>query len=170
MEPLQVAEQEEEPPESWDPILTTRSQPGALVNTFVTGSGHPKRCPQRPLRDGIPQGQKLYLQQLIGPPKYRVPWWTAPPYSGTRCFSGLRAGTILGPVLDWKFVPRTGLKAGYLSCCIKTPPGWEYKSMRTPPAEVWVNVWCTDNDNRRQVGISYCEPIFVRCDGLHRGR
>ena len=33
--------------------------------------------------------------------------------------------------------------------------------MRTPPAEVWVNVWCTDNDNRRQVGISYCEPIFV---------
>ena len=33
--------------------------------------------------------------------------------------------------------------------------------MRTPPAEVWVNVWCTDNDNHRQVGVSFCEPIFV---------
>ena len=33
--------------------------------------------------------------------------------------------------------------------------------MRVPPAEVWVNVWCTDNNNRRPVGVSFCECIFV---------
>ena len=33
--------------------------------------------------------------------------------------------------------------------------------MRTPPSKVWVNAWCTDNDNPRPVGISFCELMFV---------
>ena len=82
---------------------------------------------------------------------------------------GFVAGHILGPVLCHVHSfrnPTTG-EPGFVTVCINTPeaegeeegvywmPAFQDKANR--PNQVWVNVWCTDNIQREEVGVSYCE-------------
>ena len=136
-----------------------------FVNSEIRGSGRPVRCPKRLLsHQGIRRDQKLYLRQLIGPPRFKVPWYTAPPYEGTYLHRGFDAGAVLGPVVTYVYVGSMPFKPGFLSCCIETPS--REGLLANAPDHVWVNAWCTHNKNGQPVGISYCELFFVNDEGV----
>ena len=101
----------------------------------------------------MPEDRELYLRQSAGPPKYSLPWYDAPPYTGKKVYPGLEAGARLGPVLSVVHVPRkdneNGTQAGYVTAKIRNP----LKKILVPegpddeedPDLVYVNVWCSDN-------------------------
>jgi len=140
----------------------------SLVNS-KDPSGRFRRNPVRPLQDyenrGLPEEMELYVRQLGGPPKYSLPWYTAPPYEGRVVFKGSVAGDLHGPIQQVIHVPRlpavTGGKArpGFVVCGFRNPyvpDGVQYDE-HAGPAIVYVNVWCTDNNRGEEVGVNYCE-------------
>jgi len=149
------------------------------------GSGRPEKCPVRPLlggMSGIPKGMNVMLDQLIGPPRYGVPYYNAPAYFGRKIWHGTLMGTFMGPVEDvfqaearWEYDAcrnRTWF-AGMTCCCIRNPfsrmraagvrmTDEEKKLADELPEHVWVNVWCSQNNERQPVGISYCKVVYVQ--------
>jgi hypothetical protein len=69
------------PPAKAPPVAKAKSL------SLRQGSGRPEKCPVRPLlggMSGIPKGMNVMLDQLIGPPRYGVPYYNAPAYFGRK--------------------------------------------------------------------------------------
>ena len=131
---------------------------------------------------GIPKGMTVMLDQLIGPPKYCVPYYDAPAYFGRKLWEGTLAGTFMGPVEDvyqaeaqWKYnyYGDRAWMAGMTCCCIRNPfsrmraagvqmTDEEKKLADELPEHVWVNAWCSQNNAGQEIGMSYCKVVYAR--------
>ena len=60
-------------------------------------SGKFKACLAEPLRQPVVD-KILILQQLGGPPRFKLPWYDEPPPFGREVHCGMKAGDKLGPV------------------------------------------------------------------------
>ena len=62
--------------------------------------GNSKRCRYPPLVDGLPQNKRAMVKSLIGPPKFKLPWYSDAYPEGMRLSEGFAAGRIFGPARD----------------------------------------------------------------------
>ncbi len=104
------------------------------------GGGRPTRG-ERPLVDGLPTDGDVFVRQLIGPPRFTLPYYDDAPYNGRRLHKGLGVGTVFGPVkavnhtedddTRYKRSGRTGWNSGEWA-----PAG--FTSVLVPnPAQYW---------------------------------
>lgn len=131
------------------------------------------RCPARPLTSSHPPGTELWLTQLCE----SLPWYTYPYPFGRKVYRGYKPRQRLGPVL--RVVHTTpednygnGETFQFVCAMLANPLYLEDYVMREladdePPVflavpEVWVNVWCNQNNKGEKVGIRYADCHF--CD------
>ena len=100
------------------------------------------------------------LRQGIGPPKYALPWYSAPPYHGGEAVdTGGFAGDLWGPAFDIiAFVREVG--RGRHRTTGFTPVNMEHPAFGLDPGVdqyVWVNLWCSDDKEGRPNGYTYAE-------------
>ena len=154
-------------------IVTFPELRPSLVNTtisknpsgrFVQTNGKMPALLRKYCSEPLPRDKTLFLHQLGGPPRLSLPWYTdRPGRGGRKCFSGMQADAILGPVisLSWNQEVQDGM--GFVTAKIVNDfcPADQEFDPDAGPRYVYVNVWVTHNRAHQPTGVSYCEPFWT---------
>ena len=138
----------------YGPIPRERNVDFDATPTRMSGQIH--NIWNQPYQDGkLPKPRRncvWMIRQDIGPPKFKLPWYSEKPYGGPLGEGGRVvtpggfAGDLWGPVEELAATPRDlsrgyGKIAGFTSAKFKHPM---YGLDETVPEYVWVNLWCSD--------------------------